>query len=203
MIAAAKAGKTIALANKEALVVAGSIVMPTAKKHGAIHRPGRFRALRDLPVPAPAQKKKSARSSSPPPAGHSAPGPSPRSKMPPSNEALAHPNWKMGPKITIDSATMMNKALEIIEAHWLFDLPPRKSRSSFIPQSIVHSMIEFVDGSVIAELGTPDMRTPIQYALTHPDRLDGCSSRLDWSKIREMTFEVARRAVPAYNWATK
>ena len=112
-------------------------------------------------------------------------------------EALAHPNWKMGPKITIDSATMMNKALEIIEAHWLFDLPAEKIEVLIHPQSIVHSMIEFVDGSVIAQLGTPDMRTPIQYALTHPERVNGCSSRLEWSKIREMTFEMPDERFPA------
>ncbi len=112
-------------------------------------------------------------------------------------EALAHPNWKMGPKITIDSATMMNKALEIIEAHWLFDLPAEKIEVLIHPQSIVHSMIEFMDGSVIAQLGTPDMRTPIQYALTHPERFDGCSTRLDWSKIKEMTFEQPDERFPA------
>jgi 1-deoxy-D-xylulose-5-phosphate reductoisomerase len=103
----------------------------------------------------------------------------------------------MGPKITIDSATMMNKALEIIEAHWLFNLPADRIEVLIHPQSIVHSMIEFVDGSVIAQLGTPDMRTPIQYALTHPKRLEGCSTRLDWSKIREMTFEQPDERFPA------
>jgi 1-deoxy-D-xylulose-5-phosphate reductoisomerase len=92
---------------------------------------------------------------------------------------------------------MMNKALEIIEALWLFGLPAEKIEVVIHPQSIVHSMIEFVDGSVIAQLGTPDMRTPIQYALTHPERVDGCSTRLDWSKIREMTFELPDERFPA------
>jgi 1-deoxy-D-xylulose-5-phosphate reductoisomerase len=92
---------------------------------------------------------------------------------------------------------MMNKALEIIEAHWLFNLPAEKIEVVIHPQSIVHSMIEFVDGSVIAQLGTPDMRTPIQYALTHPERLNGCSSRLEWSKIKEMTFEIPDERFPA------
>jgi 1-deoxy-D-xylulose-5-phosphate reductoisomerase len=92
---------------------------------------------------------------------------------------------------------MMNKALEIIEAHWLFKLPAEKIEVLIHPQSIVHSMIEFVDGSVIAQLGTPDMRTPIQYALTHPERHDGCSTRLDWSKIKEMTFEKPDERFPA------
>jgi len=112
-------------------------------------------------------------------------------------QALKHPTWKMGARITIDSATMMNKALEIIEAHWLFDLPAEKIEVLIHPQSIVHSMIEFMDGSVIAQLGTPDMRTPIQYALTHPERFDGCSTRLDWSKIKEMTFEQPDERFPA------
>src|SRR5207237_6929585 len=96
-----------------------------------------------------------------------------------------------------DAATMMNTALEIIEAHCLFGLPAEKIEVLIHPQSIIHSMIEFVDGSVIAQLGTPDMRTPIQYALTHPKRLDGCSTRLDWTKIKEMTFEEPNERFPA------
>ncbi len=197
VIAAAQTGKTIALANKEALVVAGSIVMPTARRHGATVLPvdsehsAIFQSLRS---------------------GHSeeirkiiltaSGGPFrtwPASKIQHASidEALAHPNWKMGPKITIDSATMMNKALEIIEAHWLFDLPAEKIEVLIHPQSIIHSMIEFVDGSVIAQLGTPDMRTPIQYALTHPERIQGCSTRLEWSKIKEMTFEQPDERFPA------
>ncbi len=197
VIAAAKAGKTIALANKEALVVAGSIVMPTAKKHGATIVPvdsehsAIFQSLR-------AGTEKEIRKIILTASG----GPFrtwPRSKIENATvaEALAHPNWKMGPKITIDSATMMNKALEIIEAHWLFNLPAERVEVVIHPQSIVHSMIEFVDGSIIAQLGTPDMRTPIQYALTHPNRLQGCSTCLDWSKIREMTFEQPDERFPA------
>ena len=197
VIAAASAGKTIALANKEALVVAGSIVMPTAKKHGSTIIPvdsehsAVFQSLR-------AGKEKEIRKIILTASG----GPFrswPKAKIENATvaEALAHPNWKMGPKITIDSATMMNKALEIIEAHWLFDLPAEKIEVLIHPQSIVHSMIEFMDGSIIAQLGTPDMRTPIQYALTHPDRFEGCSTRLDRSKIREMAFEVPDERFPA------
>ncbi len=197
VIAAAEAGKTIALANKEALVVAGSIVMSSAKKHGATIVPvdsehsAIFQSLR-------AGTEKEIRKIILTASG----GPFrtwSKAKIDNASvaEALAHPNWKMGPKITIDSATMMNKALEIIEAHWLFDLPAEKVEVVIHPQSIVHSMIEFVDGSVIAQLGTPDMRTPIQYALTHPERIDGCSSRLEWSKIKEMTFEVPDERFPA------
>ena len=197
VIAAAKAGKTIALANKEALVVAGSIVIPAAIKHGATIIPvdsehsaifqslraGRAHEIRKIILTASG--------------GPFRTWPKHKIENATVAEALAHPNWKMGPKITIDSATMMNKALEIIEAHWLFDLPAEKIEVLIHPQSIVHSMIEFLDGSVIAQLGTPDMRTPIQYALTHPDRFDGCSNRLEWSKIKEMTFEQPDERFPA------
>ncbi len=104
-------------------------------------------------------------------------------------QALKHPTWNMGPKITIDSATMMNKALEIIEAHWLFDLPGEKIAVIIHPQSIAHSFVEFEDNSVLAQLGPPDMRTPIQYALTYPDRPPGCSRALDWSTLSTLEFE--------------
>lgn len=106
-------------------------------------------------------------------------------------QALNHPTWNMGPKITIDSATMMNKALEVIEAHWLFDLPATKIDVIVHPQSIVHSFVEFVDHSVLAQLGAPDMRTPIQYALTCPHRPSGCSDAMDWSRLAQLTFERA------------
>jgi 1-deoxy-D-xylulose-5-phosphate reductoisomerase len=104
-------------------------------------------------------------------------------------QALAHPTWNMGPKITIDSATMMNKALEIVEARWLFDVPADKLEVVIHPESVVHSMVGFCDGSVIAQLGCPDMRTPIQYALTFPDRCPGCSDRLRISELGAMHFE--------------
>jgi 1-deoxy-D-xylulose-5-phosphate reductoisomerase len=197
VIAAAKAGKTIALANKEALVVAGSIVMPTAQRHGATIVPvdsehsAIFQSLRS------GEEKEIRKIILTASGGPFRTWPKTKIENATVAEALAHPNWKMGPKITIDSATMMNKALEIIEAHWLFNLPAERIEVLIHPQSIVHSMIEFVDGSVIAQLGTPDMRTPIQYALTHPKRLEGCSTRLDWSKIREMTFEQPDERFPA------
>ena len=104
-------------------------------------------------------------------------------------DALNHPTWKMGGKITIDSATMFNKALELIEACWLFDLPPEKVEIVVHPESVVHSMVEFVDGSVIAQLSPPDMRTPIQYALTYPNRVKGISRRLDLTKAFNLRFE--------------
>jgi len=102
---------------------------------------------------------------------------------------MKHPTWRMGGKITIDSATMFNKALEIIEACWLFDLPPEKVEVVIHPESVVHSMVEFVDGSVVAQLSPPDMRMPIQYALTYPERVEGISRRMDWSKAMGLHFE--------------
>ena len=104
------------------------------------------------------------------------------------SDALAHPNWRMGPKVTVDSATMMNKALEIIEARWLFDLEVDQIAVMIHPQSIVHSMVEFVDGSVIAQLGPPDMKLPIQYALQWPDRQPGIAARIDWTRTMCLEF---------------
>jgi 1-deoxy-D-xylulose-5-phosphate reductoisomerase len=109
-------------------------------------------------------------------------------------DALNHPTWSMGPKVTIDSASMMNKALEVIEAHWLFGLPSSRIAAIVHPQSIVHSMVEFIDGSVIAQLSPPDMRTPIQYALTWPDRVEGCSRRTDWRTLARLDFEEVDHA---------
>ena len=105
------------------------------------------------------------------------------------DQALRHPTWSMGPKITIDSATMMNKALEVIEAHWLFDLPGEKIDLLIHPESVIHSFVEFTDNSTLAQLGPPDMRTPIQYALTYPNRVGSCSDAMDWSKLRRLSFE--------------
>lgn len=104
-------------------------------------------------------------------------------------DALSHPTWEMGPKISVDSATMMNKALEIIEARWLFQLDAHQIDVVVHPQSVVHSMVEFADGSVIAQLSTPDMRLPIQYALDYPDRLAGVAERIDWSSAQRFDFE--------------
>jgi 1-deoxy-D-xylulose-5-phosphate reductoisomerase len=104
-------------------------------------------------------------------------------------EALNHPTWRMGSKVTIDSATMFNKGLELIEACWLFDLPPSKVQVVIHPESIIHSMVEFVDGSVIAQLSPPDMRTPIQYALTYPERKAGIGRTMNWADAFAMRFE--------------
>ena len=104
-------------------------------------------------------------------------------------QALRHPNWSMGRKITIDSASMMNKALEVIEARWLFDMPPERIDVLIHPQSVIHSMVEYADGAVIAQLGTPDMRLPILYAMSWPERLPTGGQRLDFAQMRALTFE--------------
>ncbi|MGC9258932.1 MAG: 1-deoxy-D-xylulose-5-phosphate reductoisomerase [Phycisphaerae bacterium] len=197
VLAAAEAGKWIALSNKEALVVAGCLVMPLVKKYGATLLPvdsehsAIFQSLRA------GQSHEIARIILTASGGPFLNWTVEKIRTATVQEALKHPNWSMGPKITVDSATLMNKALEIVEAHWLFNLPAERIDVLIHPQSIIHSMIEFVDGSIIAQLGTPDMRTAIQYALTHPQRHSGCSSRLDWSTITQMTFEQPTQRFPA------
>ena len=196
-LAAARAGKWIALSNKESLVVAGGVVMPLARRCGAKVLPvdsehsAIFQALRC------GRRKEIQRIILTASGGPFRTWPRERMNRATVAEALDHPNWRMGPKITVDSATLMNKALEIIEAHWLFDLPAERIDVLIHPQSIIHSMIEFVDASIIAQLGAPDMRTAIQYALTHPHRRQSCSRRVDWSKIQEMTFEEPKDHFPA------
>lgn len=197
VLAAARAGKWIALSNKETLVAAGGLVMPLAQQHGACVVPvdsehsAIFQALR---CGQTAEIRRIILTAS---GGPFRTWTKSRLQRATVAEALRHPNWRMGPKITIDSATLMNKALEIIEAHWLFNLPAERIDVLIHPQSIIHSMIEYVDGSIIAQLGAPDMRTAIQYALTHPRRCAGCGRRLDWSSIQQMTFEEPRERFPA------
>lgn len=188
-VSAIEAGKIIALANKETLVAGGSVVMALAKKHnapilpvdsehsaifqclmGAAGNPltrihltasgGPFRSWTKEEIAAVTRK-----------------------------EALKHPQWKMGAKITIDSATMMNKGFEMIEAKWLFDTEPGKINIVVHPQSIIHSMVEFADGAVIAQMGHPDMREPIQYALSFPERLTLDNKKLDFAELGSLTFE--------------
>jgi len=188
-LAAVRAGKTLALANKEALVVAGSLLIPEARRRG----------VRILPVDSehsaifqamqcgrPEQVRKVILTASGGPFRKSTLEQMRRATL---ADALNHPTWRMGNKVTIDSATMFNKALELIEACWLFDLPPEKVQIVVHPESIIHSMVEFVDGNVLAQLSPPDMRTPIQYALTYPERLDGPSRRFDWSKAFRLHLE--------------
>ena len=188
VLAAIEAGKTIALANKEVLVMAGRLVteaarargvriLPVDSEHNAIHQclhgrdPGEVRRIvltasggpfRDYPVEALATVDADA--------------------------ALRHPTWRMGRKITVDSATMMNKGLEVIEAHWLFGVSADQISVVIHPQSIVHSMVELVDGSIIAQLGVTDMRLPIQYACSYPDRWDGPLPSLDLTRMGPLEF---------------
>lgn len=189
VLAAVKAGKTLALANKESLVVAGSLVIPEARRRGVSILPvdsehsavfqaiqcGRAHEVRRVILTASGGPFRTATRE--------------RIESATLADALNHPTWRMGNKITIDSATMFNKALEIIEACWLFDLPPEKVEVVVHPESVIHSMVEFVDGSVIAQLSPPDMRTPIQYALTYPERAQGISRRLDLTQAFKLHFE--------------
>ena len=189
-IAAIEAGKDIALANKETLVTAGHIIMPLAKKHGVKILPvdsehsAIFQSLNGEPKDKIRQILLTA--SGGPFRGFT--------KEQLTNvkaaDALKHPNWTMGRKITIDSATMVNKGLEVMEAGWLFHVPPEKITVVVQPQSIIHSMVEYVDGAVIAQLGVPDMKLPIQYALYYPERRFLPGDRLDFTKLREITFDV-------------
>lgn len=187
--AAIEAGKQVALANKETLVVAGALVkelarrkratlIPVDSEHSAIFQAlqaGRGEDLEKIILTASG---------------------GPFLRYSPEElanvtvqQALQHPTYNMGPKITIDSATMLNKALEIIEARWLFDVPSDRIEVVIHPQSVVHSMVEFRDGSTIAQLSPPDMRLPIQYALTYPERTPSVVDRIDWTQLQKLTFE--------------
>jgi 1-deoxy-D-xylulose-5-phosphate reductoisomerase len=199
---AVKLGKTVALSNKEVLVAAGELVMAAAHKagkellpvdseHNAVHqclRGGAHGEVRRLVLTASG---------------------GPFRKTPIKDlqnvsveQALAHPNWKMGNRITVDSATMMNKGFEIIEARWLFDMRPSQVDVVIHPQSTIHSMVEYVDGSILAQLGATDMRMPIQYALTYPERVASNQVDLDWAKLKRLDFEkVSTRRYPCLRLA--
>jgi len=200
--AAVKAGKQVALSNKEVLVAAGEIVMAAARlantellpvdsEHNAIHqclRAGQQKEVKRLVLTAsggPFRKTPLAEMARATP-----------------EQALAHPNWRMGRRITIDSATLVNKGFEVIEAHWLFDMRPDQIDVVVHPQSTIHSMVEFVDGSILAQLGPTDMRMPIQYALTYPERAASNELALDWTKLRRLDFEkVSTRRFPCLRLA--
>lgn len=189
VLAACSAGAVVALANKEALVVAGELmvraarengatIVPVDSEHSAIHqclRSGGHGEARRVVLTASGGPFRGRR----------------RDQLDgvTSAEALRHPTWQMGPKITIDSATLMNKGLEVIEAHWLFGMTPAQIDVLVHPQSIIHSMVEFRDGSVVAQLGLADMRLPIQYALDYPARRDGITEPLDLAAVGTLTFE--------------
>ncbi len=191
--AALEAGKIVALANKETMVVAGPLVMelarsrdariiPVDSEHSAIFQALKAGGRKDV-------RRVILTSSGGPFRGRSArdlAGVTPE-------DALKHPTWQMGRKITIDSATLMNKALEVIEARWLFGLEPDQVEVVIHPESVVHSLVEFVDGSVIAQLSPPDMRLPIQYALTYPDRVPGPNPAMDWARSFSLNFEPPDR----------
>ena len=186
--AALEKGKTVALANKETLVVGGPLVMklandnaakiiPVDSEHSAV-----FQALQGAEI---SQVKRIILTASGGPFLHHTQDQLDAVTV---EEALAHPTWQMGPKITVDSATMMNKALEIIEARWLFDVPVEKIDVAIHPQSIVHSLVEFEDGSVMAQMSPPDMKLPIQYALSYPDRWPSPSKKLDLTEAFSCDF---------------
>jgi 1-deoxy-D-xylulose-5-phosphate reductoisomerase len=188
-LAAVKAGKDVALANKEALVAAGELITAEARQSGARMLPidsehsaiwqclnGERQPPRQIILTASGGPFRDYTEA--------------QMKEVTVEQALKHPSWQMGKKVTIDSATLMNKGLEVIEAHWLFRMPIDNIRVMIHPQSIIHSMVEFIDGSVKAQLSYPDMRLPIQYALSYPDRIDNPQiPRLNWSDLNRFTFE--------------
>ncbi|NUQ63959.1 MAG: 1-deoxy-D-xylulose-5-phosphate reductoisomerase [Pirellulales bacterium] len=187
--AALEAGKKVALANKESLVVGGplvtrlarerqAVILPVDSEHSAVFQvlhAGRREEVQRVVLTASGGPFRTLSKQ--------------RLAEVTVDEALAHPTWDMGRKITIDSATLINKALEIIEARWLFDLRPDQIGTVIHPQSIVHSLVEFIDGSVVAQLSPPDMKLPIQYALNWPERKAGVAARLDWTRAMRLEFE--------------
>ena len=192
-LAAARAGKRLLLANKEALVVGGALFMAAVREGGATLLPidsehsAIFQCLPENPAAWPAHIDHILLTASGGPfrsrelatLKHVTP-----------DEACAHPNWVMGRKISVDSATMMNKALEVIEARWLFDLAPEQIRVVIHPQSVVHSMVVCRDNSVLAQMGTPDMRVPIAYGLSFPQRIESGAGQLDFTAMSDLSFEA-------------
>ena len=193
-LAAARAGKTIYLANKETLVVSGSLFMQTAAQSGARILPvdSEHNAIYQVLPPEKSYLKHNGVQSiiltaSGGPFLHTDLADFPAITP---EQAVKHPNWQMGRKISVDSATMMNKGLELIEAHWLFNCPPEKLETVIHPQSVVHSMVRYADGSVLAQMGTPDMRTPIAYCLGLPERIASGVPPLDFATLSALTFET-------------
>ena len=205
-------GIDVALANKETLVAAGDLVIQSARASGARLLPvdsehaGVWQCLSSLgsntycpPMSKPAGIRKVILTASGGPFREQSRDAIHHASL---DQALNHPNWSMGAKVTIDSATLMNKALELIEAHWLFDLRADELGATIHPQSVVHAMIECSDGSVIAQMGAPDMKAPIQYALCFPGRAEGCSRRLDITGLGDLSFEkIDHQRFPAIGLA--
>lgn len=195
---AIEAGKQIALASKEVLVAAGEVVMPLARKHGTVFTPidsEHSAVFQCVQGAQPGDIDELILTAS---GGPFRGWTRERLQSVSVEDALNHPTWRMGGKITIDSATLMNKALEVIEAHWLFGLTADQIDVLVHPESMIHSFVEFVDGSVLAQLSPPDMRLPIQYALTYPDRVPGPTKRLNWATLSQFRFEaVDRQTFPA------
>jgi 1-deoxy-D-xylulose-5-phosphate reductoisomerase len=187
-IEAIKHRKNIALANKETLVIAGQLVTSLAKEYGVSLLPIDSEHSAILQCLAGEMWSRIAKIILTASGGPFLNMPKEEFASITVEKALNHPNWKMGNKITIDSATMMNKGLEVIEAHWLFEMPTERIDVVIHPQSIIHSMVEFVDGSIKAQLGLPDMKIPIQYALTYPDRVQLSGGRIDFPKLHTLTF---------------
>ena len=193
-LAAAKAGKRLLLANKEALVVGGALFMDTVKRHGATLLPidsehsAIFQCLPEDSSTWTDRVDSLLLTASGGPFRQR--DPATLSEITP-EQACSHPNFSMGRKISVDSATMMNKALEVIEARWLFDMAPEKIKVVIHPQQIVHSMVQFKDSSVLAQLGTPDMRVPIACGLAWPERIESGAPVLDFAKLAALTFEEA------------
>lgn len=201
---AVEQGRRLAIANKESLVMAGAPLMALARKSGAEVIPidsehsAIFQSLGSSPASEVARILLTGSG------GPFRETPLEELEAVTPKQALNHPTWKMGPKVTIDSATLMNKALEVIEARWLFDIPPEKIEVVIHPQSVIHSLVEFFDGSVMAQLGQPDMRVPIQYALTYPDRRPLEIDRLSLPDIGSLTFERPdREKFPSLGLATR
>jgi len=192
-LAAARAGKRLLLANKEALVVGGDLFMQAVRAGGATLLPidsehsAIFQSLPEDPRTWDARVEKIILTASGGPFRTREPA-TLRHVTP--DEACAHPNWVMGRKISVDSATMMNKALEVIEARYLFGLPPERLEVVIHPQSVIHSMVQYRDASVVAQLGTPDMRVPIAYGLAWPDRVESGAAALDFHSLADMSFEA-------------
>ena len=187
-MAAIAAGRTVALANKETLVMAGRLMTAAARRHGVALLPVDSEHSAIFQCLIGHNRSDVHRILLTASGGPFRDLPRERFALVSVEDALRHPTWKMGPKITIDSATLMNKGLEIIEARWLFDVEPHQVQVIVHPQSIVHSMVEYIDGAVIAQLGVADMGVPILYALTYPERRPAPAARLDLSRVGQLTF---------------